>query len=243
MATRPLATAWLAAATVVVLMAADPGWKTKPASAWSEDDAKEILQASPWSVTVVAGVARRQGEDERRDGGAMGQPHGVGYDGVDPKGSGPKISPNIFTGTGGDDRSARSLPGTMSLNLRWESALPIRLADLKAHEIELPTRETEGYRIAIYGLPGGDIKGDPKRLGDPLRKDAALKRPGKKDVRPISVEVFQTPGGLAVVYVFPFSAEIVKADAKVEFEAQIGRIVVDHTFDLAEMEFQGKLEL
>jgi hypothetical protein len=48
---------------------------------------------------------------------------------------------------------------------------------------------------------------------------------------------------LAVVYVFPFSAEIVRADGKVEFEAQIGRIVAAHTFDLAEMEFQGKLEL
>lgn len=234
---------WVLVMSAALTEGADPAWKSKAPATWTEEDAKEVLQVSPWSVAITAGVARRQSEDERRDGGATGQPHGIGYDGVDPKGSGPKISPNIFTGAGGADRSVRSLPGTMSLKLRWESALPIRLADLKAHEIELPTRETDGYRIAVYGLPGGDIKGDPKHLGDPLKKDAALKRQGKKDVKPTSAEVFQTPSGWAVVYVFPFSAEIVKADGKVEFEAQIGRIVVEHTFDLAEMEFQGKLEL
>jgi hypothetical protein len=62
-------------------------------------------------------------------------------------------------------------------------------------------------------------------------------------VRPVSVEVFQRDDGVVVVYVFPFSAEIVKRDGQVRFEAQIGRIVVAQTFDLNEMEFMGKLEL
>jgi hypothetical protein len=173
----------------------------------------------------------------------MGQPRGVGNEGVDPKGSGPKVSPNVFAGRGGDDRSLRSLPQSITLKLRWESALPVQLAELKSHEIAPPTLEGDGYRIAVYGVPGGDFKGDPKQLGEPLKNLAALKREGKKDVRPITVEVFLGGNGVVVVYVFPLSAEITKKDGRIHFEAQIGRIVVTQDFELSEMEFAGKLEL
>jgi hypothetical protein len=224
-------------------MAADPVWKSKPAAQWTEEDARQILAASPWARENKATIARRFTEDVLRDGGQMGQPRGVGNEGVDSKGSGPKVSPNVFTGPGGDDRSSRSLPRPITLSLRWESALPVQLAELKSHEAEPPTLEGEGYRIAVYGVPGGDFKGDPEQLGKPLKNLAALKREGKKDVRPVSVEVFQRDRGVVVVYLFPLSAEISKKDRQLQFEAQIGRIVVSQIFDLNDMEFMGKLEL
>jgi len=225
------------------LMAADPVWKSKPAAEWTEEDAKEILARSPWAKENRATLTRRLTEDQLREGGQMGQPRGVGNEGVDPKGSGAKVSPNVFSGAGGDDRSPRSLPQPITLKLRWESALPVRLAELKSHEVEPPTLEGDGYRIAVYGVPGADFKGDPEELGKPLKNLAALKRDGKKDVRPVGVEVFQREHGLVVVYLFPLSAEITKKDRKLEFQAQIGRIVVSQIFDLTEMEFMGKLEL
>lgn len=225
------------------LLAADPVWKSKPAAQWTEEDAKQILAGSPWAKQNTATITRRLTEDELREGGQMGQPRGVGNEGVDAKGSGPKVSPKVFSGPGGDDRSSRSLPQPITLKLRWESALPIQLAELKSHEQEPPTLEGEGYRIAVYGVPGGDFKGDPRQLGKPLKNLAALKREGKKDVRPVSVEVFQREDGVVVVYLFPLSAEISKKDRQVQFEAQIGRIVVAQIFDLSEMEFMGKLEL
>ena len=225
------------------IMAADPAWKSKPTAQWTEDDAKQVLAASPWSKQIGAIVTRRLTEDQLREAGQMGQPRGIGNENVDPKGSGPTVSPNVFTGRGGDDRSARSLPQGIKLKLRWESALPVRIAELKSHEVELPTSEGDGYRIAVYGIPGGDFKGDPKQLGVPLKNLAALKREGKKDVRPSSVEVFQGENGVVVVYLFPLSAEITRKDQRIQFEAQIGRIVLAQTFELSEMEFQGKLEL
>ena len=173
----------------------------------------------------------------------MGQPRGIGNEGVDPKGSGPKVSPNVFTGAGGNDRSSRSLPQSITLRLRWETALPVRLAELKLHEIEPPTLEGDGYSIAVYGVPGGNFKGDPQQLGEPLKNLAALNREGKKAVRPVRVEVFQREEGLVVVYLFPLSAEITKKDRRIRFEAHIGRIVFAQNFDLSEMEFMGKLEL
>ena len=231
--------------SAAVLLAADGPWKTRPAALWTPEDARQILTKSPWARQVQAGVARRESEDELREGGQMGQPKGIGYDGVDPKGSGPKLpsSPlDIFTGSG-TDRSPRSMVSSMILRLRWESALPVRLAELKSQESDPPTLEGDGYRIAVYGLPGGNFKGDPKKLGDPLKEQAVLRRDGKKDVKPTSVEVFGLSDGWAVVYLFPLSAEISPKDVRLEFEAHIGRIVVAQSFDLSEMIFQGKLEL
>ena len=121
--------------------------------------------------------------------------------------------------------------------------MPVRIAELKAHVIEPPTIEGDGYRIAIYGIPGGYLKGDPKKLGGPLKETAFLRREGKKDVKPTSVEAFQQSDGWAVVYLFPFSAEISPRDKQIEFGAQIGRIVVAQRFDLSDMIFEGKLEL
>ena len=228
----------------VSLTAADPVWKSKPAAQWTEEDVQQVLATSPWVKEVRAVVTRRLTEDQLREAGQMGQPVGVGNEGVDPKGSGPIVSLNPFTGPGGDDRSRRSLPQPIALKLRWESALPIRIAEFKSRAGEAPASEDgEGYRIAVYGIPGGGFKGDPKELGKPLKNLAALKRDGKKDVKPVSAEVFQLESGVVVVYVFPMSAEISKKDGRVRFEAQIGRIVVGQTFELSEMEFMGKLEL
>lgn len=225
------------------LIAADPVWMNKPAAQWTPEDASQVLNRSPWVKEIRATVTRRLTEDQLREGGQMGQPLGVGNEGVDPKGSGPKISANILTGPGGDDRSARSLPRPITLKLRWESALPVRLAELKSHEIEPPTLEGDGYRIAVYGVPGAGFKGDPKQLGAPLKNLAALKRNGKKDVKPISVEVFQREDGIVVAYLFPLSAEITRKDQRIQFEAQIGRIVLAQEFLLSDMEFMGQLEL
>jgi hypothetical protein len=233
--------------SAVLLMAADPTWKTKPAAQWSEDDAKQLLVESPWVTQVVAGVARPMSEDELRAGGEMGEHHGVGYDGVENNkphnGQLPKSMPDLLFGKGPDPSKSRFRTGQAPVQVRWESALPVRVAELKAHEIEPPTMEGDGYRIAIYGVPGDYFKDDPKKLGDPLRKEAFLRRAGKKDVMPLRVEVFQRGKSLVVAYLFPLSAELTKGDGRVEFNAHIGRVVVVHSFDLTQMEYLGKLEL
>jgi hypothetical protein len=221
------------AITVTCLLAADPVWRSKPAAEWTEEDAQQVLAKSPWAKEVRATITRRLTEDQLREGGQMGQPRTIGNEGVDPKGSGPKTSLN----------GTPSLPRPITLLLRWESALPVRLAEVKSHQVEPPTLDGDGYSIAVYGIPGGDFKGDPEKLGTPLKDLAALKREGTKDVRPVRVEVFLRENSAVVVYLFPLSAEISKRDQRIRFEAQIGRIVLAQDFDLSEMEFQSKLEL
>jgi len=233
---------WLVPCGALLLIAADPVWKDKPIASWSEADARQILEHSPWAKTVTAGIARRQTEDERREGGNMGQATGVGYDGVDPidrKKQLAKVLQNPLT----IDRTPPHQAPNIPLLVRWESALPVRAAEVKVHEPGPPTLSDDGYSIAVYGVPPSYVKGDPASLGKPLKGLAALKREGQKDVLPSSVEVFQLEGGMAVVYLFPLSAEISKKDTVVEFTALIGRLQVSQHFLIQEMQFLGKLEL
>jgi hypothetical protein len=224
--------------SAVLLIAAEPVWK-KPVASWTAEDARQILVNSPWSKVVVASLARLGGEDQRREGGNMGKPHGIGYDGLDDKTSRITLPRSLF---GGDAPRQPTRSQVIRLAVRWESALPIRSAELKDPEAAAPVLSEDGYSIAIYGIPGTYF-GDPKSLGNPLKDLAALKREGKKDVKPSSVEVFQLERGATVLYRFPLSAQISSADRIVVFTALIGRLQVSQGFNLDEMQFQGKLEL
>jgi hypothetical protein len=243
LATKAMSMVWVSGlfTAVVVLAAADPSWKSKASHTWTQDDARQILNDSPWAKTVKVTVMRLQTEDERREGGKMGQEHGVGYDGIEQKGSSLKLPtsvPDLFK----IDSTVRP-EQSVTLLLRWESALPVRVAELKSHVVEPPTLEGDGYSLAVYGIPGRSFKGDPKSLGNPLKQQAFLKREGKKDVKPSSVEVFQLGDGLVIVYLFPLSAEISPNDRRIEFEARIGRVGIRQFFNVEEMQFQGRLEL
>jgi hypothetical protein len=234
---------WVISIPVGLLIAGDVPWKDKPIPGWTAQDAQQILTNSPWSRVVSAGITRRQSEDERRAGGQMGEAKGVGYDGVGTPRPKPHLPINSLTDLVKPDPYVAPPTEYLKLQLRWESALPVRAAELKSGVIAPPTLVDDGYSIAVYGIPGEYFKGDPKSLGDPLKSLAALKRDGKKDVKPSSAEVFSTGDGTVVVYVFPLSAEISRNDATIVFAAQIGRLVLTQTFNLDEMQFQGKLAI
>src|SRR5208337_4219119 len=200
-------------------------WKDKPAASWTEREAHIILEKSPWAKITVAGIARRQTEDERRAGGNMGQPTGVGYDGIDDRRVRPVLPQNVFVPA----PTAPSRAQLIRLLVRWESALPVQAAELKVGEAQPPTLSDEGYEIAVYGVPFTDAKGDPLSLARDFKESAFLKREGKPNVKPIRVEAFELEHSSVVVFLFPYSAEISKRDATVEFIALIGRLQVSQT--------------
>lgn len=233
-------TLWLLPVSAVLLMAGDASWKDKPIQSWTFNDAREVLADSPWAKLTIGAINRLETEDERRAGGNMGQEHGVGFDGVDGHKTAKQTAVNFFTAHPG----AKSPPRQdVRLTLRWESAFPVRAAELKTGFIEPPVSATEGYNLAVYGVPGDYFSGDPLKLGAPLKEAALLKREGKPDVKPSRVEVFQREDGLVVVYVFPPSAEISGKDGILEFHAHIGRLGFVQFFDTSEMIFHGKMEL
>lgn len=206
--------------------AADASWRNKRVAEWTEEDAQQVLTDSPWAKRVIPILLHQQSEFERRDGGNMGTPTGVGYDGV----------------ADNESRRENRHGGAPSLLLRWETAMPVRAARFKGHTVEPPTLETDCYVLALYGVPGGYFKGDPVKLGKPLKDLAALRREGKADVKPSRVEVFQGEAGPIVVYEFPRTLEITKDDKSLTFSAVVGRLSLIRVFDTGAMHFEGKLE-
>jgi len=129
------------------------------------------------------------------------------------------------------------------LTLRWESALPVREAELKARDVDAPTVDENHYAIAVIGVPRDMLKSDPRAMEAELKKLAAFKRGNKKDFKPSSVQILQRDDGPIIVYLFPRSTEISKSDRSVEFDAQIGRLRFAGTFYIEDMVYDGKLAL
>jgi hypothetical protein len=219
---------------------ADAGWKTKPIAEWTPEDAREVLTYSPWSHAIRATLLPEQNEAERRAAGQMGRGAGLGFDGLE--GADQKKLVNLPKTLYSDLNTGGAVPPPI-LGIRWESATPVRAAELKTGIGGPPTLSEDGYLIAVYGVPGVDAQGSPEKLGAPLKRLALLRRQGKPDLKPIRVEVFQLGDGAVIAYLFPKSAGIATQDGSVEFVAEIGRLYAAYSFRLEAMQYQGKLEI
>ena len=226
------------------------GWK-KPVPEWTADDAHEILTDSPWTKTVTPTVElsnERGNVGQRRSGGpsiGIGVPGigGIGRPGRFPGGGYPGPAGRNPGGSypSGDDRAESTTRPTLSL--RWESALPVREAELKARETDAPTIDENHYAIAVRGVPPRMLRSGGHALESELKKQAVLKRAGKKDVKPSSVEVHEREDGPLIVFLFPKTAEITSSDRDVTLDAQIGRLKFAAEFEIGDMIYDGKLAL
>jgi len=213
-----------------MLTGADQAWKNKQYPEWTEDDAREVMTNSPWAKTVVVTPAKpsgQTGQPSHRGRIAFG---GLGI------GRGERHAAND-----GAAASAPDQPAT--LTLRWESALPVREAELKARDIGAPDVGDDFYAIAVYGIPRGMLTGDSKEHQDELKRLAVLKREGKQDLKPTRVDILLRDSGPLVVYLFSKSAEFTWRDHGMTFEAQVSRLKFSQAFSTDDMTFHGKLEL
>ena len=238
---------------VMLAAAEEPAWKTKQVPEWTPDDAQKLLTDSPWAKSVTPTIGRASDDGNtgygRRGGGFGGGIPGIGGIGGRrggygyPGGGGGYPGGGSYPGGGrrrDDDTTNTSQP---LLKVRWESAMPIREAELKARDTNAPTVDESHYAIAVYGVPSRIAGGDAQKLADQFKKEATLKRDGKKDIKPSEVQVLQREDGPVVVYLFPRSKEITAQDRRIEFDAKLGRLEVSSSFFSEDMMFQGKLEL
>lgn len=245
--------------SAILLMAGDQTWKDKPIAEWNDGDAKQVLADSPWVKTNTPTLGKSSnggggGGGQRRSGGGMGRGGGINLGGV-------QIGLPGLGGIGGQRRGGGGYPsgggyprggdangGTDSseppaLTLRWESALPVRSAELVVRDENAPVLDEGHYAIAVYGVPSRMAGSDSRNLVDALKKQASIKREGKKDLKPSSVEVLQKEAGPVIVFMFPRSKEITRGDKRIEFDAQVGRLEIAQSFYVDEMVYLGKLEL
>lgn len=216
-----------------LLAASSQPWTTKPPKQWNEADAQQILTDSPWVRKTAPALLPSKSESAMRQSGVMGNGQGIDIE---------ALSPSALTGFGSTQPTRRRPKAALEVEVRWESALPVRAAELKAKEEDLPEWEGDMYAIAVYDVPGLNV--NQRSLPRLLSKEAYLKRDGKKDLKPVAVNLLEQEGGLTtVVYLFPRTDEITAQDQRVEFTAIFGRLSLAQYFYPPQMRFQGKLEL
>jgi hypothetical protein len=212
-----------------------PTWTNKPIQQWNEQDAKQVLSSSPWVKKTMPAPLPNVSEEARRQSGRMGggQAQSVNLD---------AFKTSTLTGIGQSGPTRRRRRGIEAVEVRWESANPVRTAEKAAHEEDPPAWEGEMYAIAVYDVPGLDI--DQKGLPTELQRAAFLRLGGKKDLRPVRVDLLPQEGDLTtVVFLFPRTVEIKLENKRIEFTTVFGRLSVTSYFYPKEMQFQGKLEL
>jgi hypothetical protein len=220
--------------SVAVLLGADqPSWKTKAIEQWDNDDARQILTESPWVGRAALQPIPDRSPGERRDSGDWdtGIGHGVGIAG---------------TGILGPRRAAEAIKRTHhkespgDAEIRWESAAPVRAAEMKLGQPPASLLHTDWYTIALYDVPLPE-----KHWGaDKLKGLAYLRRENKPDFKPSHVEIKRNADGTAtVVYLFSRHEEITRRDRSVIFAAQIDRFFVAEFFYPGSMQIKGQLEL
>lgn len=215
---------WAAPLAIALLSAADPSWSDKPISAWTAADAQQALTDSPWVKSVTSKFASQRVRAVLiQPVTPMGRPYGM---------------PRAVT-----VKSPRPAGDPPALTLRWESALPMRVVQIKSHNLNSPAIDDDHYGVAVYGIPERVLGIDPDTFTVRLKPEGSLKREGKKTIHASSILLLPRDNGSIVVFYFPKTEEISVKDKSIEFSGRIGPIEFEQSFPLADMIFDRKLEL
>jgi hypothetical protein len=232
-----------------MLCAASLPWKNTDPQKWSSRDVNQILNNSPWSQPVAAAFALAEDNtpppppaiDAPQAG--MPSPHNGSTDG---------------RWDGGVSRVNRNGPPSLEVTVRWDSALPVRLALAHART---PLGYTEDqlhrdYVISISGLvpangynrpqlnqqsgDGVDAR-NPEEMLEGVMRYARLYPRCKHAILPDDVKLDNSTGTLRLF--FPRKEPVTAGDKEVTFETRFGSMSVSGRFRLKDMLYQGNLEL
>jgi hypothetical protein len=235
--TKPLVALLLAAAST--LLAAD-FWTSKKFTEWSGKEVQQMTNNSPWAQMVSVPLGGGGGAGEIGGGGG-GKKGGRGGG----RGGG---------GLGADDDTGGGLAApaassTVSLVIRWHSALPIRQALARARwgaeaatspdAAKLLAGQDEFYILAIR-VPVRMLGADPEKAAS-----ASVLKIGKG--APFATTAVQLNRGqpFSELYLaFPRAGHaITLEDKEVELTVALGRLQAKKKFQLKSMVFEGKLDL
>ena len=213
----------------ICLWAAD-FWQAKPFTEWSDKDATKMSSNSPWAKEFSIEMSG----DSLADGGGKSK-GGSTRDGGK---------------TGGADAGG-GMP-SVTLTIRWQSALPVMQALVKmkykaeagtsAEAKQILEAAQPDYVVVIAGLNRSMVRGSADDLKQTLMAATQLVIKGKEPIKP---KDFRTvgQGKVDAVFAFPKTNPIDVDDKEVEFQTKLGMLSIRQRFRLKEMMINGKLEL
>jgi hypothetical protein len=243
---------------VAALTAAD-FWQKKKFSEWTEKEVQKMLKDSPWAHPVEVrtdagggGLPSGGGGRGRRGGGGGGGGGGdfpsassSGGGGIDNEGGG--------RGGGGGGMEGVQAPPTVTVIVRWHTALPIKQAVARARfgdeaatspdAAKMLGRQEQQYVVGIAGLPGRLVRGKPEEL----RSSAFLRVKGQPPLQAADVKPDRAQDRANLYLFFPKGQQdshvIILEDQEVEVVLKLPSLEIRRKFRLKDMVYEGKLEI
>jgi hypothetical protein len=235
-------------ALVVAVLAAAPGlaaadfWQTKEPAQWTDKEAKRLLTDSPWArqASISMGTGAQRGRPNRNVAETSDATQGRG-----------QLANTRSPGGryGSPDDSGGGAPAEQTVIVRWESAAPVRDAQLKREQPAVVAQRFAEWSKTFYIVsvsrfpltvpPGPALD----KLVESMAQSATLSFKDKEPLKPARAFFLQDPEGALFVVLFPRADEIGTDDKEVSFELAGGRIEFRSKFALKNMLLRGKLEL
>lgn len=229
-------------------------WAKKSPNQWTAEDVERVLSNSPWAQPASATVP-----DPRRNE----QPESV-YELPGPAQAG-MASPRGATDgrwDGGISRNTHlgAMP-SLPVIVRWDSALPVRLALQKSKAGATELRgDPKDYIITVEGLvPAGRYNSagqletksssdestgsaaNPEPVLESLMAQSKLLIRGRAPIACVNASIDPHTG--AVHLSFPRTGEMKRSNKEVTFTTRFGAFTVEKRFRLSDMTYEGRLEL
>ena len=212
-------------------------WLNKEFNRWNDDELKRITTDSPWAKSTTM-ATRAPGGGGFDLGASAGGDDGGGDSG----------------GGGGGSRGGRGGGGgatpTMSLVLSWQSALPMKQANVRMKmngpgDVPADARDylagaDPAYIILIEGMPQ-NLARQVLRDTEKLKKSAI--KVGKREIPLARLSTNPHGRNLDFVMFFDRKDPIRIEDNEVEVDARLGMFELKKKFKLKDMVVNGKLEM
>ena len=232
-------------------------WEAKPFEEWTSKDLQKVVTNSPWARqtrALVSGPASAEREVTGIGDARSGNPEGGG-----PQRAGSASSAGGAERLGAvpsdvDFSGAASQQAGIPVIVRWQSALPLRQAQIRAkygkeaatspEAQKYLTQEPMLYVLVVSGLQGSMVSGG---AGDEAKRKimlaTRLTTKGNQSMRPAVVDFAANGTAVDVLIGFPRSVPLTLEDQDADFSTQIGPARIAYKFKLKDMLLHGKLEL
>ena len=229
-------------------------WERKKFSEWTEKEVRKMLNDSPWARPVeirvdAMGGARAGGGGGRRRGGGGGG----GFDASAGSMGGADEGMGGGMGRGGGGMPMPEAVPTITVYVRWRTALPVKQALVRARFGDeaatspdaakfLSAQETH-HIIEIAGVPMPMLRIKP----DQLKAGAQLRIKDKPPIQAVDLKAGRDENRINLYLMFPRQQDgtpvIVLEDKEVEVLLKAGPLDIRRKFRLKDMIFEGKLEI
>ena len=236
-------------------------WEETPFREWSREQISQILSKSPWALQFHVSLNKAQKLFAATGGGATVERAVTGSTRrsiEDVRAQRRPLIAALSRNSGNFDSTGGGFGSYLPLVVRWETALPVKLAFTRLQDVTGSRRMTEGEKsqtlgvpyvmVSVSGLPSGVVPLNPEHerlFLEGVKAHSYLKIRNRPHWTADVVKMLKQQRWVTLYLLFPGeeSRKVALKDKKIEFVTKISEQRISRKFKLKDMVFRGKLEL